>query len=81
MLWIWKMAAATIWTPRYWIVWGGEDACEVVCEGGRYDLELFAGRDVGIHGTVLRDVGLTGGGEAATAPLIDVGRLAVLSRR
>jgi len=60
---------------RFWLRWRGADAYELVCKSGRYDLNLFAGYEIGVEGVV---------GEAPVggAPAVmDVAKLQVLSRR
>lgn len=69
--------------PRYFLTFGGEEQCEVVCTNGRYDLDLFAGHDLGIEGEFLRGTRVV---EAAIAPrtpppVMNASRIRVLSHR
>jgi hypothetical protein len=36
--------------PQFWLVQGSRDVCQLLCSSGRYKLELYAGRYVGVHG-------------------------------
>ena len=73
--------------PRYVVRAGGEELCEVTCLGGRYDLALFTGYEIGIEGEVqtdaveasLRDAGA--GAVSTLLPKLDARRLRVLARR
>jgi hypothetical protein len=59
--------------PRYWLRWRGEDVYELTCATGRYDLDLFAGYEIGVHGSAAT--------REESAPVLDVARIEVLSRR
>jgi hypothetical protein len=39
---------------RYAVTWGGRELAEVVCTGGRYELDAFVGCEVGILGVTQR---------------------------
>ena len=62
---------------RYVLRWGPDLVCEVRCKSGRYDLDLYAGRELGISGL------LTYGSPDALLderPVLEVGRIEVLRR-
>ncbi len=61
-------------TPHYFLRFAGATQCEVVCPGGRYDFDVFAGYEVGVQGKEL-------GQHDGEAPLFEVARLEVLARR
>jgi hypothetical protein len=56
--------------PLYWLVQGGRDICQLTCSNGRYRLEQYAGRYLGIHG----ETGTLASGNAS----IDAARIEVL---
>ena len=57
------------------LIWGGSAVAEVGCSSGRYDLELFAGFEVGVMGATLAPA-------TPSAPAyIDVTRIEVISSR
>jgi hypothetical protein len=64
-------------TPRYFLRFGKEIASEVVCVSGRYDLDAFAGYEIGVQGESLQ---VTGGAVGAP-PAIEVHRVEVIRRR
>ena len=66
---------------RYWVRWGEEVVCELVCSSGRYDLELFAGREIGVQGAVIRQATVAPDADAAQPARIDVSRIEVISHR
>jgi hypothetical protein len=37
--------------PRYYLRFGGRDVCEITSSSQRYDLEVFAGFEVGVNGS------------------------------
>lgn len=59
--------------PRFLLRFGNRDVGEVVCTSGRYDLDLFAGYEVGVFGDDLA--------AADGASVLDIGRLEVIKRR
>lgn len=65
---------------RYVLRWGGERVAEVICESGRYDLDLFSGFELGLTGATLRRASEAQGSQPAL-PVIDVRRIEVLSGR
>lgn len=63
--------------PRYFLRFGNATASEIVCAGGRYQLDDYAGYEIGVFGAEV---------EAADAaargfPLIAIERLEVVARR
>lgn len=60
--------------PRYQLTLGGNLKSELFCPSGRYDLDLFAGCEIGVQGTSFA-------GPAGEPPRIEVARIEVLSRR
>lgn len=58
---------------HYFLRFGGETVAELACGTGRYDLEVFAGQEIGVQGAELALVGET--------PTIDVARIEVLKLR
>ena len=62
-------------TTTYLLRFGKETQCEVTCPSGRYDLDLFAGYEVGVLGTERREPTASG------VPGILITRLEILSRR
>ena len=61
--------------PTFFLRFGGETVAELACPSGRYDLELFAGFEVGVQGTELASA--EGGGTR----MLDVSRVEILKRR
>jgi hypothetical protein len=61
-------------TPHYFLRFGGELVSELVCPSGRYDLDVFAGYEIGVNGGVLPAHDLD-------RPAIEVRRLEVIQRR
>ncbi len=61
--------------PQYFLRFGGETVAELYCPSGRYDLELFAGFEVGVQGTPFLSEG------ERTTPALEISRLEVLRRR
>jgi hypothetical protein len=59
---------------RFYLRFGGDIACELVCSSGRYDLSIFAGTQVGIHGTEIAS-------RTGEVPTFEVGRVEVLTVR
>lgn len=58
---------------RFHLSFGGKEICEVVCTSGRYDLDLFAGYEVGVFGDEIAST--------AGASVLDIGRLEIVKRR
>lgn len=65
--------------PRYWLLWGGEPVAEIRSPDGRYDLDVFAGAEIGVTGPVVREASV--GDDRAIGPLIDIERIEVVGRR
>ena len=63
-------------SPRYFVTFGGETLSELLCTSGRYDLDLFAGYEVGVQGTELQSASGT-----REVPAVETERLEVLRRR
>ena len=61
-------------TPRYFVRFGGESQCELLCTSGRYDLSTFAGYDIGVQGS---DAPSRTSGE----PALEVTRIEVIAVR
>lgn len=57
------------------------DVCEVVCRTGRFDLDLFAGCELGVMATTLQSVRVETGAEDASPRVLDVARIEVISSR
>lgn len=62
---------------RFQILRGGKAVAEVICSSGRYDLAIFTGFDLGLHGRF--EVPEAAAGPDAL-PTVDVARIEVLSR-
>lgn len=60
--------------PRYLLMFGGQARAELFCRSNRYNLELYAGFEIGIQGS---EYDLA----SSQLPGIDVSRIEVLSRR
>ena len=69
---------ATDGTPRYFLRFGGEVASELLCPDGRYELDDFAGYEVGVFGAELEAERTA---ERGGFPLIGIERLEVVARR
>ena len=63
---------------RYYLRWGGRDVCEVVCTSGRYDLDMFLSRDVGVRGEILPLVATDNGKTAP--PIVDLRRVEIIGQ-
>ena len=63
---------------RYVLRWGPDQVCEVRCASGRYDLDLFAGNELGMMGALSYS---EPDALLADRPVLEVGRIEVLSRR
>jgi len=61
---------------RYVLRWGPDLVCEVRCASARYDLDLFAGRELGLVGELTYGPG----GLLDERPVLEVARLEVLRR-
>jgi hypothetical protein len=61
--------------PRYFLRFGGETVGELVCSSGRYDLELFAGYEIGVQGTELSP------DATREFPVVQLARVEVIQRR
>jgi hypothetical protein len=68
-------------SPTYLVRWGGDTASEIVCNGGRYDLDAFVGFDIGVNGIELRPAGSAGGSFVTRPRVLDVSRIEVISGR
>ncbi|MEW6072679.1 MAG: hypothetical protein AB1726_08835 [Planctomycetota bacterium] len=62
--------------PRYLLRFGKEFVSEVVCTSGRYDLDAFAGYEIGVQGETLQTTG-----SVLDALVIDAARVEVTARR
>jgi hypothetical protein len=63
---------------RYVLRWGPDLVCEVRCASGRYDLDLFAGYEIGMKGMLSYS---DPDALLPERPVLQVGRIEVLSRR
>ena len=63
---------------RYVLRWGPDLVCEVRCESGRYDLDLFAGYELGLKGLLTYS---SPDALLVERPVLEVGRIEVLKRR
>lgn len=63
---------------RYVLRWGPDLVCKVRCASGRYDLDLFAGYELGLKGLLSYS---EPDALLADRPVLEVGRIEVLSRR
>jgi len=54
----------------WWLSFAQKDVCEIACSSGRYDLELYAGANIGVRGALI--------GGSTGLPRIDVQRIEVL---
>ncbi|MDF1798845.1 MAG: hypothetical protein P1V81_06690 [Planctomycetota bacterium] len=63
---------------RYVLRWGPDLVCEVRCESGRYDLDLFAGYELGLKGLLTY---ASPDALLVERPVLEVGRIEVLKRR
>jgi len=63
---------------RYVLRWGPDLVCEVRCFSGRYDLDLFAGYELGMMGALSYT---ETDGLLEDRPVLEVGRIEVLSLR
>lgn len=65
----------------YRLRYGGQVVAEIVCNSGRYDLDVFLNYDVGVNGLELRREQPGTTGIATTPRVIDVRRIEVISGR
>ena len=63
---------------RYVLRWGPDQVCEVRCASGRYDLDLFAGNELGMMGALSYS---EPDALLADRPVLEVGRIEVISKR
>jgi len=63
--------------PSYVLRFGQKDVAEILCTSARYDLDLFAGCEIGVFGEGLA----TSAAAAGALPVLDVSRLEILARR
>jgi len=59
---------------HFFLRFGGETNCELLCSSGRYDLSTFAGVEVGVHG-------LQAASRTTEVPTYEVNRLEVIAVR
>lgn len=59
---------------RFYLRFGGNISCELVCSSGRYDFSTFAGTHVGIHGSEITS-------RTGEVPTFEVARVEVLEVR
>jgi hypothetical protein len=64
-----------VWVLRF----SGEDAAELVCFSGRYDLSVFEGFELGVNGEMLRGPIEASAGRAFRSQQLNVARIEVLS--
>jgi len=64
---------------HYFMTWNGETVCQVIVSDGRYDLEQFAGFEIGVIGTTTRREQPSGLGTVAQARLLNLYRIEVIS--
>lgn len=65
----------------YRLRYGGEVVAEIVCNSGRYDLDVFLNFDVGVNGLELRTEQPGTTGIATTPRVLDARRIEVISGR
>ena len=63
---------------RYILRWGPEEVCEVRCASGKYDLDIFAGYEIGLKGLLEY---AKPGALLEERPVLEVGKIEVLSKR
>ncbi len=61
-------------TARYFLRFGGETTGEVLCSSGRYDLSVFAGTEVGVHGS-------QAAARSPEIPTFEISRIEVIALR
>ena len=67
--------------PVYILRWGGQIVAELVCSGGRYDLDVFENFELGVRGNKLAKAASPGTILAPSVRVIDASRIEVLSGR
>lgn len=60
--------------PRFFLRFGKDTVCELVCSSGRYDLSTFAGVEVGVHGSEIAS-------RTGEVPTFELSKLEVLAVR
>ncbi|MCC6406147.1 MAG: hypothetical protein IT453_03200 [Planctomycetes bacterium] len=68
-------------STSYRVRYGGEVVAEIVCNSGRYDLDVFLNHDVGVNGLELRRAQPGATGIATQPRVIDARRIEVISGR
>jgi hypothetical protein len=63
---------------RYVLRWGPNEVCEVRCASGKYDLDIFAGYELGLKGLLEY---AKPGALLEEKPVLEVGQIEVLSKR
>mgnify|MGYP002628475720 CR=1 FL=1 len=63
---------------RYVLRWGPDEVCEVRCASDKYDLDMFAGYEIGISGLLEY---AKPGALLDEKPVLEVGKIEVLSKR
>lgn len=63
---------------RYILRWGPEEVCEVRCASGKYDLDIFAGYEIGLKGLLEY---AKPGALLEERPVLEVGKIEVISKR
>ena len=63
---------------RYILRWGPDEVCEVRCASGKYDLDIFAGYEIGLKGLLEY---AKPGALLEERPVLEVGKIEVLSKR
>jgi hypothetical protein len=79
--WLEKRVEPGAIEPQWVLHWSGEDAAEVMCISGRYDLAVFEGFEVGVNGRLLRGPIEASAGRPMKPAQFDLQRLEVLSGR
>ncbi|MBI5435138.1 MAG: hypothetical protein HZA52_20050 [Planctomycetes bacterium] len=68
-------------SASYRVRYGGEVVAEIVCNSGRYDLDVFLNHDVGVNGLELRRAQPGATGIATQPRVIDARRIEVIAGR
>ncbi|MBM3978602.1 MAG: SH3 domain-containing protein [Planctomycetes bacterium] len=63
---------------QYWLVQGSRDVCQLICTTGRYSLELYSGRYLGVHAQSGDKAAAAGQTGAAAVQVVDAMRIEVL---
>ena len=63
---------------RYILLWGPQEVCEVRCASGKYELDIFAGYEIGLKGLLEY---AKPGALLEERPVLEVGKIEVISKR